>query len=303
MKARILKVLAIAFAIVLIAATVGLLVVTRSKAMGLVHPERLTPDETPADFGTESSEEVVFQSSDGLDLVGWFIHPNPDRDGATVIFVHGLGNSRDHMLPEAAMLAEHGYGGLVFALRNHGASEGDVTTFGVTEVNDVRGAVDYLLTQEEVNPDRLAIVGHSMGGGVVIMASAQIPEIKVIVAESSFTSLEDNVAYGVQALTGLPPFPFAPLIVAFVEAEADFDLDDVRPIDYLDQIAPRPILFIHGEEDEKVHISNLDLLYEAAYEPKGKFQIPNAMHRINLVEADQDEFENRLVGFLDAYLR
>ena len=78
--------------------------------MSLVHPGRSQPSYTPTDRGVEQWEEVRFTSPDDLQLAGWFIPPDPHGDGATLIFVHGLGNNRGELLDEAVMMASHGYG-------------------------------------------------------------------------------------------------------------------------------------------------------------------------------------------------
>ena len=290
------------FLILLVVIVAGLLAVSRSKALGLVHPERTEPSRTPAEVGIDGWEEVTFATPDGLQLSGWFIPPDPASPGAALIYVHGLGNNRDHLLTEAGILYRHGYGGLLFDLRNHGDSQGELTTFGIDEVNDVQGAFDFLAGQPEVDPERIGILGHSMGAAISLMAAAEMPAIKVVVSESAYANLQDNIDYGIAALTGLPAFPFADLIVFIAQNEADFKVGDVRPIDGLGRIAPRPILFIQGREDEKVHVDNAQWLFDAAGEPKEIYLIDGAMHRINLVEADPEAFESALVAFLDRYL-
>ena len=291
-----------ALALVLLVISAGVLAAAYSGAMVLVHPGRTQPTRTPADWGVERWEEVRFATPDGLQLGGWFIPPDPQGDGATLIFVHGLSGNRGQLLDEAAMLAAHGYGALLFDMRNQGRSQGTITTLGYTEVEDVRGAIDYLLTRPEVNPERIGLVGNSMGGATVIRAAARIPQARVVVAQSAFASLTDDVAEGVRTLAGLPSFPLAPLIVWLGERETGVNLRQVRPIDDVSRIAPRAILFIHGEQDATVHVSNSLRLYQAAGEPKALYLIPDAGHG-ELLEADPVEFERRVVGFLDAYLR
>lgn len=287
--------------LIALAVVLGLPIISRGKALGLVHPERTSPSAVPTDYGILEWQEVSFESPDGVKLSGWYFPPT-DQVNRTIVFVHGLGNNRDHLLPEAGILASQGYGGLLFDLRNHGQSEGEVTTFGVNEIRDVQGAVDFLLARPEVNPDGIAILGHSMGASISLMAAAEIPEIQAVVAESAYASLEGNIDYGVEALTGLPAFPFADLIAFFAQQEAGFDVSESSPISVLDQIAPRPILFIQGTEDEKVHPDNAQWLYDAAAEPKALFYVEGAMHRIGLVDAQRDAFEEQLISFLDQHL-
>ena|SRR4030067_1056913 len=81
---------------------------------------RTQPEQTPADYGIQTWEEVIFPSQGGLQLAGWFFPPAKDMDGATIINVHGLGSNREDLLEQAALLSRQGYGELLFDLRNHG---------------------------------------------------------------------------------------------------------------------------------------------------------------------------------------
>ena len=272
------------------------------RAMTLVHPTRSLPERIPSDVGLVTWFDVSFLSSDNVQLSAWFIPVRSEEASPTLIFVHGLGSNREELLDQAKLLYDHGYSALLLDLRNHGQSQGEFTSLGYQEVLDVEGAVDYLLSRPEVDRDRIGLVGHSMGGAVVIRAAARIPQVKTIIAESAFTSLEDNINQGVRELIGLPPFPFAPMVIWFGEREAGVKIQLVRPIDDLPLIAPRPIMFVHGELDPLVDLTNCQRLYEAATEPKALYLIPDAGHA-GLMEADPVEFERQVVTFLDQYLK
>jgi fermentation-respiration switch protein FrsA (DUF1100 family) len=123
----------------------------------------------------------------------------------------------------------------------------------------------------------------------------------VVISESGVTTLVDNINQGVRKLTGLPPFPFAPLVVWFGEQEADVEIGQVRPIDDVIQIHPRAILFIHGELDDLVPVENSLRLYQTALEPKELYLIPHAEHG-GLYEADPEEFKRVTIGFLQRHL-
>ncbi len=291
-----------ALLLLLLASFIVCATLAHDRVMTLVHPGRSLPQRTPSDVGIDNWAVVQFLSSDGLELSAWFIPVESKKPSPTLIFVHGLGSNREGLLDQAKLLYDHGYSALLLDLRNHGQSEGEITTLGYQEVLDVEGAVEFLLEQPEVDSDRIGLIGQSLGGGVVIRAAARIPQVKVTIAESAFTSLEDNIEQGVREMTGLPPFPFAPLVVWFGEREAGAKIQLVRPIDDLDQIPPRAIMFIHGEKDTLVDVSNSERLYEAALEPKALYIIPNAGHS-DLVEADPEEFEKRVLTFLDLYLK
>lgn len=186
---------------------------------------------------------------------------------------------------------------LLIDLRNHGESGEAITTLGLNEVEDVRAAVDFLLARPEVDPGRIGLMGMSMGGGTAIRAAARIPEVQWVIAQSAYTSLTDNIEEGVRGLTGLPPFPFAPLVIAFGEAEAGLDSTQVRPIDDVASIAPRPILFVHGAKDGLVPPRNSQALYAAAGEPKQIYLAPDVGHG-GFMQVVGEEYRARLVEFL-----
>lgn len=271
--------------------------VARSRAYGIVHPGRVPLARTPDSVGITNYTSVSFLSSDGLTLRGWYA---PTKNGAAVITVHGHGGNREGMLDDAALLTARGYGVLLFDLRNSGESDGAMTTLGLLEVNDVRGAMEFVKAQEGVDANRIGLLGHSMGGATAIMA-ARIPQARAVVAESTYTSLEDNITNGVRQVAGLPPFPFAPLVIFFGQQEAGLDITAVRPVDDIALISPRPILIVHGELDETIAAANAHKLYEAAGEPKELYVIPNAGHT-GLVQAGAEEYVRRVVGFFDESL-
>jgi pimeloyl-ACP methyl ester carboxylesterase len=272
------------------------------RAMTLVHPSRSLPQRTPSDVGLDHWFNVSFPSSDDLQLSAWFIPVESEEPSPALIFVHGLGANREGLLDQAKLLYDHGYSALLLDLRNHGQSQGEITTLGYQEVFDVEGAVEFLMEQPTVDSNRIGLVGHSLGGAVVIRAAARLSQVKATVAESAFSSIEDNIEQGIRELTGLPPFPFAPMVIWFGEREVGMKIHFVRPINDLTQIAPRAIMFIHGEKDTVVDVSNSQRLFEAALEPKAIYLIPNARHG-GLLEADPEEFERQVLPFLDLYLK
>ncbi len=266
-------------------------------AYNLVHTRRAPITATPAERGL-SFEPVTFTSADGLRLTGWHI---PSRNGATIILGHGLRCNRVDMLPQAALLAEHGYGSLLFDFRAHGESEGEMLTYGYGETDDVLAAVDYLLSRPDVDPQRIGILGGSLGAATAIRAAARSTHLKAVVAESAFTSLEDEVASSFKAFSGLPAFPFAPLTVVFAQWQTGLRISEVRPIDDIPSIAPRPVFIIHGTDDDTIPAEQGHRLYEAAGEPKELWMVDGMGHQ-SAVTLLPDEYEKRVIGFFDKAL-
>lgn len=286
---------------VLIIAIVGTLLLTRSRALILVHPPRLPITIFPESVGITRYELVRMRTRDAIDIRGWYVPPS-ENPGAVIIYVHGLGENRQTMLEQAAVLVNHGYGALLIDFRNHGESGGDLTTLGYSEPLDIAAAVEFLQSRPEVNPHQIGVLGESLGAVTAIRAAAQMPELRAVVAASAFTSIEENVASGVRQITGLPPFPFAPLVIFFGEQETGLSIRDVRPIDDVAQIAPRALLLLHGAQDQLLVPENSQRLYDAAGEPKGLVYFPSGAHS-GLQESAPELWEREVAGFLDRYLR
>lgn len=267
----------------------------------VLNPPRSSVRHSPAAFGISKWEDVRFRTSDGIEIGAWLIPPALESDGATVIFVHGMSANRGELVPEAAMLVKHGYGALLIDLRNHGRSSKALTTFGYREVEDVRGAVNFLLAHPKVNPERIGVFGYSLGGATALCATARIPQIRAVLAQSTFTSLEENIEAGMVAQLGLPPFPFAPLLIWLGEHTSGLRVNQVRPIDDVAKISPRAVMFIHGKRDSNIAADNSRRLYTAAFEPKLLYLVDNIDHKMSM-STNSQEYEHKVISFFDRYL-
>lgn len=264
----------------------------------LTHPLNRPILCTPGDIGIANYEAVTLTSSDGVHLQGWYI---PPENGATIILLHGIGTNRSIFLMHTAMLVSNGYGVMMFDFRDHGESDSAVSTLGYDEVNDVQAALDYVLARPETDPTRIGIIGRSMGGATAIRAAAQMPEIGALVTESTFTSLDEMTSNGVRYLTGLPAWAFAPPVVWLAERETGVAVEQVRPVDVIASISPRPLLLLHGEEDAFIPVAHAEALYAAAQEPKALYRFGDAGH-VGLIRSDPAGYERVVIDFFDQSL-
>jgi fermentation-respiration switch protein FrsA (DUF1100 family) len=107
------------------------------------------------------------------------------------------------------------------------------------------------------------------------------------------------VAKSIEAFTGLPPFPFAPLIVFWAEREADFRTADISAKTSIRDVCP--VLVMQGGQDDVISVDSGEWLYEAACEPKELWFEPGLKH-CGFEELLPLEYERRVVGFYDRYL-
>ncbi|MDE2859945.1 MAG: alpha/beta hydrolase [Chloroflexota bacterium] len=244
-------------------------------------------------------EEVEFPSADGTILSGWFISGTTPR---TIALVHGFGEERHQMLPHADFLHDAGYSTLLFDLRSRGESEGEEVSFGYHESGDLQGAVQYIKQRPDTGGDSVGVLGLSMGGAAAIIAAADTPEIKAVVAESTFSSVDSAVASSFEHFIDLPAFPFAPVTVFILERRLGISSDDVVPADYVADISPRAVFIIHGRDDVTIVPEDGIALHEAAGEPKEPLWLIEGAAHSEGVDVAPDEYARRVLSFFDRHL-
>jgi dienelactone hydrolase len=136
---------------------------------------------TPLASGLAYSD-VTFPAADGATLSAWLV---PSRNSAAVVLLHGAGSNRTATLPQAVVLARHGFGVLLVDAHGEGRSGGSGMDAGWYGDEDVRGAVRFLGRQPGIDPTRIAVLGLSMGGEEAIGAAASGAPIAAVVAEGA----------------------------------------------------------------------------------------------------------------------
>ena len=292
---------AVALVAVVFLAGGGVALKTKAEAHRLVTNPRATrmlPRETPADRGLPF-EEASVTTTQGLRLVGWFV-PSPGQP--TIIVQHGYKDSRASMLGLAELLHRHHYAVLIPTVRAHDLSDGELIGLGSLEMDDLDAWFEWLIARPDVDRARLGIFGASMGGSLVLQYAADNAELKAVVADCAFSSIRDTVETSVTFFTGLPPFPFAPMILFWMERELDVDADTIDAKRWVGRISPRPVFLLQGGADQVVSPESGKRLFEAAKDPKELWFEPSLGH-VQFLAKRPGEFEKRLVGFYDKYLR
>jgi fermentation-respiration switch protein FrsA (DUF1100 family) len=256
-----------------------------------VIPQRNLVTKTPADVGL-TFQSLSLQTEDGLQLASWYI---PGRRPTAIILIHGINGNREAMLPTATILAAAGYPLLLIDLRGHGESEGDRVSYGYYEARDVQAGVAFLAQQSDVT--NIAALGTSLGGSAIIHAAAYEPRINAIIAQSTFSSLSHAIDDGFDDRSIFPRWPFAPLFIFLAEKYLSVTVDQVNSAQVLHNVAPRPVLIIHGRQDDLFPVEHAERLYQAASEPKRLWIIEGLGHGDPALE-QRDLYQHRLLDFL-----
>jgi alpha-beta hydrolase superfamily lysophospholipase len=275
---------------------------TREEAHALVTNPRATRNvatTTPADRHMPY-ESTTVTTADGFKLHGWFVPAAGAR--TTVMLVHGYKDHRGTLLGVAEILHRHGYHALLLSLRGHDENDGEMISFGLHEMADLDAWREYLRGRADVDQSRIALFGVSMGGTIGLGYAAGHPDIRAVVTDGAFSSVADTAATSIKFFTGLPPFPFAPAIVFWMEREIGGNAADLDATKWIPRIAPRPVLLMQGGADTVVSAESGRKLFDAAAEPKELWFEPTIGHTQFLAKMPV-QFEEHLVRFLDRYLK
>jgi fermentation-respiration switch protein FrsA (DUF1100 family) len=251
------------------------------------------------------AEEVSFPSAvDGIRISGWFLRASPaipETPGPVIVLCHGIWTGRRECLPLALRFQAAGYNVLTFDFRAHGLSDGRFTSVGHHETNDVLGAIEYVKRRPDVDNQRIGVVGFSMGAAAAIQAAARGDDIAALVADSAYATFLDAAKYSFRIVTRVPHFPFAPMAMRWAKWLANVDANQLRPIDVIGRISPRPVLIAHGELDEIVPVRHAHSLFKAAGEPK-ELWVEAQAHHVGARDMDTDGYFVRIEKFLSEAL-
>ncbi|CAB4886342.1 unannotated protein [freshwater metagenome] len=155
---------------------------------------------------------------------------------------------------------ELGWAAMTFTFRGCGGSEGDFSLQGW--VDDLRAAIDHLIAESE--PSGIWLVGANTGGSVAICVAADDPRVRGAALLAPRADFDDWAAQPRRLLehardvgaVRTPGFPRD-----FDEWSREFRR--FRPAEAARRFAPRPLLVMHGDDDESVPVADARMLAEA----------------------------------------
>jgi alpha-beta hydrolase superfamily lysophospholipase len=211
------------------------------------------------------NEEPVFQyetvqlnTTKGKTIEAWYGKADSAAKG-TIILFHGITVTKTQLLDEAYEFRYWGYNVMLVDFRGHGNSEGNSTTIGVRETEEVKLAYDYVHQKGEKN---ILLYGISMGAVVVTKAVGdyQLNPAGVII-EMPFLSLQTYLKAKARML-GFPQQPFAFLTTAWIGIENGYNGYKHNTVSYAKKIAC-PVLMQIGGRDEFVLQEESEKIFNA----------------------------------------
>lgn len=207
--------------------------------------------------------------SGGLTLRSYLARPaDDDRRHPGVILCHGFPigplDARQSALTFPQLMdrvaSELSWNALTFTFRGCGSSEGDFSMQGW--VDDLRAAIDHL--DAATSPNGIWLVGTNTGGALALCVAADDPRVRGCALLGPRADFDDWAAQPRRFLEHAreigairrPAFP-----QSFDEWSRE--LRRFRPLEAARRFAPRPLLVMHGEDDESVPVADSRQLAEA----------------------------------------
>jgi fermentation-respiration switch protein FrsA (DUF1100 family) len=218
----------------------GLLALLQRK---MIFPGTELPAGEPSGLAAAGAEQIWLENEEGM-VEAWFLPGDgvsAKAPGPAVIIAHGNGELIDGWLTgTAGRYRQAGVSVLLPEYRGYGRSDGTPTQRHITR--DFVEFYDRLAARSEVDKQRIAFHGFSLGGAVLAsLASKRLPA--ALVVQSSFTSIRD-MAPAVPVPSFLITDPF----------------DTLAVIESLDV----PTLIVHGRADQVIPVEHGKRLAKAA---------------------------------------
>ncbi|MCF6332567.1 MAG: acetylxylan esterase [Draconibacterium sp.] len=239
---------------------------------------------------------VTFRSIHNKEVTGMLTVPKEiEKPVPVIILLHGKGDSKtvDYIEYGNTLLYKNGYAVLRIDISNHGDRlendydfdfKGDTrywTRDIITQtVFDLRRAVDFISTRKELDSNKIGFLGISLGGitGTIFCGVENRVQVPVIVLAGG----QMNLMFGKKALS----------------SDTKNYLSIIEPINFIRQIAPRPLLMVNAKNDDIIPPLMSKLLYKKAKKPKQINWYLSKHHDIPIDSVYTDG-----IGWFDKYLK
>jgi fermentation-respiration switch protein FrsA (DUF1100 family) len=202
----------------------------------------------PRDAGLDY-ETVWLTTEDNVRIEAWYV-PAPAARGA-VLLAHGNAGTISHRVDYAPLFHRLGYSLLLLEYRGYGRSEGTPSEEGTYA--DARAAWRHL-TERGFPPERIVLVGESLGGAVVARLAADERPGALVLA-STFVSVPELAAQ---------LYPWLP-----ARWLARYRYDTLEALDHVSS----PVLIAHSREDDIVPFRHGERLFAAVKGPKAFLEL------------------------------
>lgn len=227
-------------------------------------------------------KEVFLENSKGQKLSAYLNIPEKSGKYPALIRLHGFISNKEGTSRIVQEKLQDDFVSLIFDYHGHGKSEGDFKDFTVTSaLDDCQAALDYVLSLEQVDKNKIAVIGTSLGGMLGLLLTARNPKIAALAVscpvvdfKEVFSKSENIELWKTQGwINALGESGFK-IKYQFFEDGSEYNIyQEAEKIQC-------PVFVISGDQDEYIPVEHLKKLME--HLKKGKLEIiPGADHRFS----------------------
>ncbi|MCI0515582.1 prolyl oligopeptidase family serine peptidase [candidate division KSB1 bacterium] len=238
-------------------------------------------------------ESVTLHTPDQSKIAGWYVTPNTSNVKGSVILLTCLRGNRLNLVARARFYLERGFSTLLIDLRSTGESEGQMTSFGWYEKQELLAALQYLRREKQIGV--IGLHGISAGAATISFAAPQLDQIAFIVLESCYDSMSHAFQHRVETRGGVLAPCFVP-VKWFAQLKFHGDFENMNPVDYV-HFFKCPVLVMAGTADYRVPTSDTQALFDRIKSRKQLWWFQGLGH-VDFYAQRPVEFEIQLINFL-----
>ncbi len=256
------------------------------------HPDKLSYS-LPEQLSQNFAEHRIPVGQKGETLHAWHLRTTKQKKG-TIVHFHGNAQNMTSHVFFVAWLLDEGYDLVTFDYRGYGKSDGEVSRESTIE----DGIAVLKWTAEKIDPNKIFVVGQSLGGAIALVAlsKSEFPAVQKIVLDSTFPSYRKLAQRKLASffLTWPLQWPLSFLVS-----------DNESPYDHLETLArtPWPFFIVHAEGDPVVPYSeglHLARALESRAGSKVRFRTePSRVHTVCMQSTTRNACMEAVAAFLD----
>ena len=241
-------------------------------------------------YPSQSYETVSLKSNKEIEC--WYI--GAENAKGTVIVFHGFSGYKSLMLGQAEVFIRQGYNTLLVDFMGSGGSEGNQTTIGYLEAEQVKTSFDFVKSKGEQN---IYLYGTSMGAVAIMKALDDFNfDPSGIILECPFGSMYKTVCARFKMMNA-PAFPMAGLLVFWGGVQNGFWAFGHNPSRYAKSISC-PTLLLYGAQDKKVSKEEIEEIF-ANLKGRKELKIYEDGGHEDLFDKKQTEWRQDIEGFMN----
>lgn len=232
----------------------------------------------------DSWEKEELSVKNGEHTIRGEYHSISNARGIAIV-VHGFGQNRYIMIPQAKILRDMGFSTILYDQRRFGISEAPHGGFGVAEGKDAACMVDYVRSRFGKDT-KIVMIGCSMGAISVLNSQLHTEPVDAIIEDSSPDHVIDVLPHFYSTLIKLPN-PFLKPVIASVSRKVGYDIRKNNPVDAAAQIKC-PVCVMHGEADRTVPVEMGHNIYKALKNPLRRIEtFPGRDHCYEIMDTER----------------